>query len=145
MYHFFAEPSDISGHDIYLRGGDYNHIRNVLRMKTGEVISVSDGISGNEYRCHILEFTDEAVHCRLDFIKEADTELPVRIFLFQSLPKGDKMDYIVQKCTEAGVRRIVPVNMPRCVARLEGKADKKLIRWNRIAREAAKQALAIGK
>ena len=64
----------------------------------------------------------------------------MRVTLYQGVPKGDKMEYIVQKCTEAGVSRIVPVNMPRCVARLSADDEKKRVRWQRIAREAAKQA-----
>ncbi|MBQ8956758.1 MAG: 16S rRNA (uracil(1498)-N(3))-methyltransferase [Lachnospiraceae bacterium] len=142
MYHFFAEPSDISGHDINLRGDNYNHIKNVLRMKPGEVISVSDGNSGNEYRCHIEGFTDDAVHCRLDFIKEAGTELPVRVYLFQSLPKGDKMELVIQKAVELGVTEVIPVASKRCVVKLDDKkAAAKVMRWNSIANAAAKQSM----
>ncbi len=141
MYHFFADPSDITGHDIFLRGDDYNHIKNVLRMRTGEVISVSDGMSEKEYRCHIEDFTEAAVHCRLDFIKEADTELPIRVSLFQCLPKADKMDFIIQKAVELGVDEIIPVASKRCVVKLEGKkALSKTVRWNAISESAAKQS-----
>lgn len=141
MYHFFAEPSDIAGRDIYLRGEDYNHIRNVLRMKKGEVISVSDGISDKEYRCHIESYTADTVHCRLDFIKEADAELPVRVYLFQSLPKSDKMEFIIQKSVELGVSDIIPVASKRCVVKLdEKKAAARIGRWNSIAEAAAKQS-----
>ncbi|MBO5551677.1 MAG: 16S rRNA (uracil(1498)-N(3))-methyltransferase [Lachnospiraceae bacterium] len=142
MYHFFADPSDISDKDIYIRGDDYNHIKNVLRMQQGEVISVSDGISGNEYRCHIEGFADKAVHCRLDFIKKADTELPVRVMLFQSLPKSDKMEFVIQKAVELGVTEIIPVASERCVVRLdEKKASAKVSRWNGIAESAARQSM----
>lgn len=142
MYHFFADPSDISGRDIYLRGEDYNHIKNVLRMKQGEVISVSDGVSGNEYRCHIEDYAEDFVHCRLDFIKEKDTELPVKVYLFQSLPKGDKMEFIIQKTVELGVTKIIPVASKRCVVKLdEKKARSKTERWRGIAEAAAKQSM----
>ena len=141
MYHFFASPADISDRDIFLRGEDYNHIRNVLRMKRGEVISVSDGITAKEYRCHIEDYTNDTVHCRLDFIKDADTELPVRVFLFQSLPKSDKMEFIIQKAVELGVSDIIPVASERCVVKLdERKAAAKTERWNMIAKAAAKQS-----
>lgn len=141
MYHFFAACTDISDGDIYIRGNDYNHIKNVLRMRPGEVISVSDGITEKEYRCHIEDFTRDAVHCRLDFIKEADTELPVRIILFQSLPKADKMEFIIQKAVELGVSDIVPVATKRCVVKLDKKkAASKTERWNMIAKAAAKQS-----
>ena len=141
MYHFFADQTDISDRDIYIRGDDYNHIKNVLRMHPGEVISVSDGVSGKEYRCHIEDFTAEAVHCRLDFIKEADTELPVRILLFQSLPKSDKMEFVIQKAVELGAAEIIPVASERCVVKLdEKKAAAKVKRWKGIAEAAAKQS-----
>ncbi len=141
MQHFFTAPEDITDHDIYIRGDDYNHIRNVLRMKKGEVISVSDGVSGNEYRCHIEGYSEDAVHCRLDFIKEADTELPVRVYLFQSLPKSDKMEFIIQKSVELGVSDIIPVRSKRCIVNLTGKkALAKVERWNSISEAAAKQS-----
>ncbi len=140
MYHFFVSPSDIQGHDIYIRE-DYNHIKNVLRMKPGEVISVSDGVRKDEYRCHIEDYTDTEVHCRLDFIKEADTELPVRVCLFQALAKGDKMEYVIQKAVELGVTEIVPMATKRCVVRLDQKrAAARTERWNTIAEAAAKQS-----
>lgn len=141
MQHFFTAPSDIIGRDIYIRGDDYKHIRNVLRMKPGEVISVSDGVTGNEYRCHIEEFEGDAVHCRLDFIKESDAELPARVRIFQSLPKADKMEYVIQKSVELGASEIIPVASKRCVTVLDGKrADAKVKRWNMIAEAAAKQS-----
>ena len=142
MYHFFADPTDIIDNDIYLRGEDYNHIRNVLRMKQGEVISVSDGISEKEYRCHIEDYTTDAVHCRLDFIKERNAELPVRVCLFQSLPKADKMELIIQKSVELGVSEVIPVASKRCVVKLDAKrASGKTARWRMIAEAAAKQSL----
>ena len=117
MYHFFVSPTDISGHDIYIRGADHNHIKNVLRMKKGETLSVSDGVSENEYRCHIEGFEEDAVHLRLDFIKEADTELPVEICLLQGLPKADKMEFIIQKAVELGIGEVIPVATGRSIAR----------------------------
>ena len=141
MYRFFVDPSDISGHDIYIGGRDYNHIKNVLRMRTGEVVSISDGASGREYRCHIVDIGEEKVHLRLDFIKEADVELPVRITLFQGIPKSDKMDLIIEKCTELGVTEIVPVETARSVVKLdEKKAEKRREHWQGKAEAAAKQS-----
>lgn len=141
MYHFFAEPSNISDNDIYIEGNDYNHIKNVLRMKVGEVISIGDGISDKEYRCHIEDFTENAVHCRLDFIKESGVELPVKVTLYQGLPKSDKMELIIQKCVELGVARIVPVECSRSVVRLDAKkAASKVKRWQGISEAAAKQS-----
>ena len=141
MNHFFADPSDIRGNDISIRGDDYNHIKNVLRLKKGEVISVSDGVSDREYRCHIEGFGEDSVCCRLDFIKEAGCELPVRVHLFQCLPKADKMEYIIQKAVELGVYEVIPVASKRAVVKLdEKKAAAKTARWNAISEAAAKQS-----
>lgn len=142
MYHFFVSPTDISGHDIYIRGADHNHIKNVLRMKKGETLSVSDGVSENEYRCHIEGFEEDAVHLRLDFIKEADTELPVEICLLQGLPKADKMEFIIQKAVELGIDEVIPVATGRSIVKLdEKKAEAKVRRWQGIAEAAAKQSM----
>ena len=141
MYHFFVDPSNIQGKDIYIDGKDYNHIKNVLRMKKGEVISVGDGVSGKDFRCHIEDFTETAVHCRLDFIKEDDVELPVKVTLYQGLPKSDKMETIIQKCVELGVARVVPVSCSRSIVKIDAKREKsKLMRWNMISEAAAKQS-----
>ncbi len=141
MYQFFVSPEDISGNDISIRGGDYNHIKNVLRMKPGENLNVHDGVSDNEYRCHIDSFGEDEVHLKLDFVKEADVELPVKVTLFQGLPKSDKMDLIIEKCTELGVYEIVPVMTERSVVRLDGdKALKKTAHWRGKAEAAAKQS-----
>ncbi|MBR5376051.1 MAG: 16S rRNA (uracil(1498)-N(3))-methyltransferase [Lachnospiraceae bacterium] len=141
MNHFFADPSDIRGNDIFLRGEDVSHIKNVLRLKKDDVISVSDGITDREYRCHIADFDEDLVHCRLDFVKEAGCELPVRVHLFQCLPKADKMELIIQKAVELGVYEIIPVSSKRAVVKLdEKKAVQKTARWNAISGAAAKQS-----
>ena len=139
MLHIFAEPGDISGDRLTITGKEYNHIRNVLRMKQGEIISVSDGQDGRDYRFAIDGFTDSQVLCRLVSVAESGAELPVRVILFQGIPKGDKMDLIVQKCVELGVTDIVPVEMKRCVVRLDaGKKAKRVRRWQTIARPPAR-------
>ena len=140
MYQFFVRPENISGDRIIIDGEDVNHIKNVLRMKTGDEISVSNGTDGREYRCGIEEIGDTIV-CRLRFIKEADSELPVKIYLFQGLAKGDKMETIVQKAVELGAYEIVPVAMKRSVVRYdEKKAAAKVNRLRIIAEAAAKQS-----
>lgn len=141
MYQFFVEPGQIQDKKIIITGRDVNHIRNVLRMKTGEEISVSNGIDGKEYRCGIEAFTDEEVICTLRFIKEDGVELSSRIYLFQGLPKADKMELIVQKAVELGVYEVIPVAAKRCVVRLDAKkAAGKVGRWQGIAEAAAKQS-----
>ena len=141
MYQFFVEPSQIQGKKIIITGSDVNHIRNVLRMKPGEEIAVSNGIDGREYRCGIEEFAEDTVVCTLRFIKEEGVELPCEIYLFQALPKADKMELIVQKAVELGVHEIIPVAAKRCVVKLdENKAAGKVNRWQGISEAAAKQS-----
>lgn len=140
MQQFFAEPSWIQGNSIYIEGADVNHMKNVLRMKPGEDVRINDG-SGKTYLCCIDHYEeDKAV---LDVLKEldADTELPSRIVLFQGLPKGDKMEWIVQKAVELGAYSIVPFAAKRSVVRLdEKKSAKKQVRWQAIAKGAAEQS-----
>lgn len=143
MYQFFVDHSQINTHDKYvtITGPDVNHIKNVLRMKAGEEISVSNGQDGKEYRCGILTLEEDRVLCELRFIKEDNVELPSRIYLFQALPKGDKMELIIQKAVELGVFEVIPVAAKRCVVKLDDrKAASKLARWQGIAEAAAKQS-----
>lgn len=143
MYQFFVEPSQINIQDktVMIRGSDVNHIRNVLRMKPGEEINVSNGQDGREYRCAICSFEEDRVICQLRFVKEENVELPVRVYLFQALPKADKMELIIQKAVELGVYRIIPVAAKRCVVKLdEKKAAARTARWQAIAQSAAKQS-----
>lgn len=141
MYQFFVEPAQIQGKRIVITGGDVNHIKNVLRMRVGEEIAVSNGIDGREYRCGIVALTEEEIVCELRFIKEDGVELPSKIYLFQGLPKGDKMELIIQKAVELGAYEVVPVAAKRCVVKLDGKkAAAKVDRWQGIAQAAAKQS-----
>lgn len=141
MYQFFVSPDQIQGKKIIITGKDVNHIKNVLRMKAGEEISVSNGVDGREYRCGIQEILEEEVICELRFIKEEGLELPSRITLFQGLPKADKMELIIQKAVELGVYEIIPVSCKRTVVRLDEKKEKsKINRWQGIAEAAAKQS-----
>lgn len=124
-----------------ITGEDVNHIRNVLRLKAGDEISVSNGVDGREYRCGIDEISDTQVVCTLRFVKEDGVEPPARVCLFQGLPKGDKMEFVIQKMVELGVYEIIPVAMKRCVVKLDDKkAEAKRARWQGIAEAAAKQS-----
>lgn len=143
MYQFFVEPNQINLQDkkVIILGSDVKHIKNVLRMKPGEELSVSNGQDGREYRCGIVELSEECVICELRFIKEDNVELPSGIYLFQGLPKSDKMEWIIQKAVELGVREVIPVATKRCVVKLdEKKAASKTARWQGIAEAAAKQS-----
>lgn len=143
MYQFFVEPSqiNISDKSVMILGGDVNHIKNVLRMKVGEELSVSNGQDGREYRCGIRELKEDRVLCELRFVKEDKVELPAKVYLFQGLPKADKMELIVQKAVELGVYQVIPVAAKRCVVKLDDKkASAKTARWQGIAEAAAKQS-----
>lgn len=143
MYQFFVEPHQINVNDksVTIVGRDVNHIRNVLRMKVGEELNVSNGRDGKEYRCGIVALEEDRILCELRFVKEDAVELPVRVFLFQGLPKADKMELIIQKAVELGVYQVIPVATKRCVVKLDDKkAAAKLARWQGIAEAAAKQS-----
>lgn len=141
MYNFFVEPSQISENEVVIVGNDVNHIKNVLRMRPGEELSVSNGVDNREYRCGIEEILEDRILCRLRFIKEDGMELPSKVYLFQGLPKADKMELIIQKAVELGVYEIIPVSTKRAVVKLdEKKAKTKAARWQTIAEAAAKQS-----
>lgn len=141
MYQFFVAPEQIQGNRIVITGKDVNHIKNVLRMKPGEEISISNGLDGKDYRCGIEELKEEEILCTLRFIKEEGVELPSKVYLFQGLPKADKMEMIIQKAVELGVYEIIPVACKRSVVKLdEKKAKSKILRWQGIAEAAAKQS-----
>ena len=141
MYQFFVEPHQIQGNQIIIEGNDVNHIKNVLRMKPGEEIAVSNGVDGKEYRCGITALEEDRILCELRFIKEDGVELSSQVYLFQGLPKADKMEMIIQKCVELGVHAVIPVATKRCVVKLDDKkAKSKIGRWQGIAEAAAKQS-----
>lgn len=141
MYQFFVEPCQIQGTRVVITGNDVNHIKNVLRMQPGEEIAVSNGEDGKEYRCGIEELREDEIICTLRFVKEDGVELPSKIYLFQGLPKADKMELIVQKAVELGVYEIIPVATKRAVVKLdEKKAKSKIARWQTISEAAAKQS-----
>ena len=130
MHHFFVTPQQISGDKIRIEGGDVNHMKNVLRMKLHEKAEISDGES-RTYLCEVEAYEEDVAVLHILEEMEADTEPASKLYLFQGLPKSDKMELIVQKA----------VAMKRCVVRLDDKkAAKKADRWNSIAESAAKQA-----
>ena len=140
MYRFFVEPSQVEEHTIRILGSDVNHIKNVLRMKTGEEILISSG-NDLEYACYIEEMGAEEVLAHVMYVQEAGYELSSRIYLFQGLPKGDKMELIIQKAVELGVHEVIPVATRRAVVKLDGKKEEnKIRRWQAIAESAAKQS-----
>ena len=140
MYHFFAEHENIFDDYIDIKGGDVNHIKNVLRLKKGDEILISSG-DNYDYNCIIDTITDDYVRSLITSVNEKGNELSSKVYLFQGLPKADKMELIIQKMIELGVYEIVPVAMKRSVVKLDDKkAKSKVARWNTIAESAAKQS-----
>lgn len=141
MYQFFVEPTQIRDQKVYIEGSDFNHLRNVLRIRIGEEFNVVTGNNDLEYRCAVVEYTDTQAICEVRFTKEADHELLSKVYLFQGLPKADKMESIIQKNVELGIFQIIPVEMKRCVVKLDKKkASSKIARWQGISEAAAKQS-----
>ena len=139
MYNFFANESQKQASRYIIDGADYNHIKNVLRMNVGDVCLISCG--GKSDLCRIDGFLGDSVSLEIVEENYNDTELPVKIYLFQGLPKSDKMEYIIQKCVELGVYAVVPVRMKRCIVKLDDKkAASKQTRWQSISESAAKQS-----
>lgn len=137
MPRFFVDQPVIDFFELL--GDNAYHIMKSLRMKIGETLTLcSDNI---DYICEIIEFKKTSVIVRLLNVKTCTAEPDIKITLFQGIPKGEKMDFIIQKAVEVGVCKIVPVLMNRCVSRPDEKSlNKKIIRWQKIALEAAKQS-----
>lgn len=140
MYRFFVEPSQVGEKEITICGSDVNHIKNVLRMKLKEEILISSG-ENMEYTCYIEEMKDEEIIAHIMYAQEAGYELSSKLYLFQGLPKSDKMELIIQKAVELGVHEVIPVASRRAVVKLDKKKEeKKLARWQAISESAAKQS-----
>ena len=141
MPKFFVKDKQIADNTINITGTDVNHISNVLRLKINDNIQVCNEDKGINYNAKIIEINKENVKCNIleQYIAKAETNAYINIF--QGLPKADKMEFIIQKCTELGVKEITPVEMERCVVRLDDKTSKKKVeRWQKIAEVAAKQS-----
>lgn len=140
MPRFFVKPEQVQDKELVIRGNDVNHIKNVLRMHPGDELSISDG-QGNDYFCRIKTMDREEIWLDIDNSWKSYVELPVRLYLFQGLPKGDKMEFIIQKAVELGVYEIIPIRTRRVIVKLDEKKEgKKLARWQQIAESGAKQS-----
>ena len=140
MHHFFVNPEQVEDGLIRITGSDVNHIKNVLRIRQGEEMLVSDG-TGRDYLCQAEEIAGHEVTVRTLETEEEGRELPSRIWLFQGLPKSDKMEFIIQKAVELGAAGIVPVSTRNTVVKLDPKKEEaKVKRWQVIAESAAKQS-----
>ena len=138
MSRFFVAP--FAGDTAVLTGQDAHHIARVLRMRVGEDLLLGDG-SGTDYGCRITALTEGEVQVQVLYRTPTESEPTVSVTLYQGLPKSEKMDFIVQKCVEIGITRIVPVGMARSIVRLTAaEGAKKQIRWQKIAASAAEQS-----
>ncbi len=139
MYNFFVNENQKQDSQYFINGVDFNHIKNVLRMNIGDTFLVSE--NGVSNLCEIVNFENDTVIVKIIQENYNDTNLPIKIYLFQGIPKGDKMELVIQKCVELGVHEIVPVQMSRCVVKIEEKKKKtKRERWQTISESAAKQS-----
>ena len=140
MYHFFVTEDQIGEETVVIRGSDVNHIRNVLRMRQGEPLFISGG-EGTGYECEICHIGTDQVMARILSRSDRTGELPARLHLFQGLPKGDKMELVIQKAVELGVSEVIPVITRRTIVKLDKKkVEAKTARWNAVAESAAKQS-----
>jgi len=144
MPRFFVSPKDIKGNEVLIRGGEAKHIVTVLRKMKGDEIDIFDGY-GNEIRARILEIDTSGglptIKANIITQKRRETEPKLKITLFQSIPKGNRIDFIIQKSTEIGVSEIVPITTERTIVKLDCKRIKeRVLRWQKIAQEAAKQS-----
>lgn len=140
MYHFFVRQEQIGPESITITGPDVNHIKNVLRMRPGEEVLISNGVD-KDYLCRLETIAADSVTAAIVSVTEGGSELPARLYLFQGLPKGDKMELIIQKAVELGVYRVIPVETKRTVVKLDAKKEEARVRrWNAVAESAAKQS-----
>ena len=137
MHRFFVESGCITQGTVVITGDDVKHISKVLRLRTGDEITVCDSC-GSDYVCAIEDISQTQVEAKILSTSPNRAESPLHITVYQGLPKSDKMDYIVQKCVELGAVSIVPVATARAVVKLHDE-EKKRTRWQKIALEAAKQ------
>lgn len=141
MFKFFVPEEQIVENKIKIFGQDVNHIVNVLRLKIPDEIIVCDKDNGKSYITKINCIDKDYVEVEIVRENIETTESNVSIDLFQGLPKFDKMEYIIQKATEIGVKNILPVSLERCIVKIDKKTEiKKLDRWQKIAEVAAKQS-----
>lgn len=137
MPRFFMAGTNILGGMAIMRGKDAEHVH-VLRMRPGEDMIICDG-AGTDYKCRLVKADKEQVEAEVIEVVRCPAEPSVKVTVLCALPKGDKTDYIIQKCVEAGANEILFFASSRCIAKL-GNEEKKLERWQRIAEEAAKQS-----
>ncbi len=140
MPKFFVTQEQIKDNKILIIGQDVNHVKNVLRKKVGEELIICDKDNCEDYLCKICELNEKQIECEIINTLESDIEPITKVTIFQGLPKSNKMELIIQKAVELGAYDIIPVEMKRCVVKLDEKdKTKKIQRWQKISEVAAKQ------
>ncbi len=140
MSKFFVKENQIKNNIVKIIGQDVNHIRNVLRLNLEDQIKICNEDTSENYNCSIKQIEKDEIICEIKEKISSKVESNVKITIFQGLPKADKMELIIQKSTELGASRFVPVALNRCIVKLSGKdAQKKIERWQKISEVAAKQ------
>lgn len=141
MRKFFVESKQINDNQIIINGEDVNHIKNVLRLSVGEKIKICDKDLSKNYISQIEEITNQDIKCSILEEVDGEAEGNVELHIYQGLPKADKMELILQKGTELGVTKFIPVSLKRCIVKLDGKDTvKKIDRWQKITEVASKQS-----
>lgn len=140
MPRFFVDRENISESNIKITGNDVNHIKNVLRMQEGEELLICDK-KGIDYTCSIVSLDRDEILLAIKDKCNSESELLQKLYLFQGLPKSDKMELIIQKAVELGVYEIIPVSTMRAIVKIDAKKEeKKTTRWQQISEAAAKQS-----
>ena len=141
MPKFFVTTNQIKGNTIIIQNEDVNHIKNVLRAKIDDTIDICDSLTSKNYICKIEQIEEKNIYCHIIEEIESHVESHIQVSIFQGLPKADKMELIIQKSVELGVYDMTPVEMKRCVVKLNEKDKiKKIERWQKISEGAAKQS-----
>lgn len=141
MPKFFVRDDQINDNKIDIIGEDVNHISNVLRMKVGDEFQICNSDTTENYDVEIKSFEKEKIICSIINKMKSEAESDINLKIFQGIPKSDKMELIIQKSTELGIKELIPVDMERCVSKISGKDEKKKIdRWQKISEVAAKQS-----
>lgn len=141
MPKFFVKKENIKQSQILIIGEDINHIKNVLRKNIKDTIEICDEKSGENFLCEIIDIQKEQIVCNILEKLKSISEPKTYVHIYQGLPKSDKMELIIQKSVELGVSEITPINMSRCIVKIDSKDERKKIeRWQKISEVAAKQS-----
>ncbi len=140
MPKFFVDEKQVNAEKIKIIGTDVKHIKNVLRQKEGDTLTICNTFNKKDYLCEILEISDEYIECKINEELANNVEPNIKVTIMQGLPKSDKIELVIQKSVELGVYDITPIEMKRCIVKLKEKdKEKKITRWQKISEVAAKQ------